>query len=194
MSVEEHLERARQWLEAAGNDLQSAEVLRQAGIFNNACFFAQQAAEKAFKGFLVATGVDCPRSHSLDSLVALVPADERLSKLSPARLDRYYIAPRYPDALPPGGSILKSYGSPDADDAIHTAQGIVDLMKAWTKDYVDAIASTAEAVRGTDIEAELGALQKLVETLKGEGHPHKCASSPPASPPAAPPKGPGRRR
>jgi len=97
-------------------------VLRQAGIFNNACFFAQQAAEKAFKGFLVATGVDCPRSHPLDSLAALVPADERLSKLSPARLDRYYIAPRYPDALPPGGSILKSYGSP------------VDLLDSHTPD------------------------------------------------------------
>jgi len=59
---------------------------------------------------------------------------------------------------------------------------------------VNAIAPTAEAVRGTDIEGELSALQKLVETLKVEGHPHKSASSPPASPPAAPPKGPGRRR
>jgi hypothetical protein len=50
-------------------------VLEQAGGVNwAACFHAQQATEKALKALLVALGIDFPRSHALERLLALLPA------------------------------------------------------------------------------------------------------------------------
>jgi len=39
-----------------------------------ACFHAQQAGEKAVKAFLVARGIDFPKTHDLARLSGLVPA------------------------------------------------------------------------------------------------------------------------
>lgn len=40
-----------------------------------ACFHAQQASEKSLKALLVAFGIDFPRSHALDRLLALLPTE-----------------------------------------------------------------------------------------------------------------------
>ena len=40
------------WLALARRDVQAADVLRHNGIYEEACFHAQQAAEKALKVFL----------------------------------------------------------------------------------------------------------------------------------------------
>jgi HEPN domain-containing protein len=133
MSVEEHLSRSRQWFEAAWNDLEAARLLMNGKIYNTACFMAQQAAEKSFKGLIVATGKTYPRSHSLGSLMGELPENVDLSALEPGRLDRYYIAPRYPESLPPEGSIVQSYGLRDAQDAINTAEGVVQIMSQWAQ-------------------------------------------------------------
>ncbi|MBT9148020.1 MAG: hypothetical protein DDT32_01789 [Syntrophomonadaceae bacterium] len=45
------------WFDFAADDIKSGEILLREGMYNMVCFHAQQAAEKALKGFLVYT---CP--------------------------------------------------------------------------------------------------------------------------------------
>lgn len=94
-----------EWISIAEMDLSSARHL-----FNThhpipleiVCFHAQQASEKALKGFLIAQGVEFPKTHDLQDL------GERCEKLncnfaelrSPiVMLNRYSVIPRYPNEL-----------------------------------------------------------------------------------------------
>jgi HEPN domain-containing protein len=44
------------WIAFARRDVQAAHVLQHNGIYEEACFHAQQAAEKALKAFLLHNG------------------------------------------------------------------------------------------------------------------------------------------
>ena len=116
MSLTKNRNQAVRWLRTAGQDLRSAEILTEAGQYANACFLAQQAAEKAVKALCYAAGLD-PWGHSVQHLcemgpVATVfaPRDEWAQKA--AELDR---APALrPDPLPewptgphPRGDVLR---------------------------------------------------------------------------------------
>ena len=92
---------ARHWLTFARQDLRMAELALSEEIYNQACFHAQQCAEKAAKGYLEQLGRSPPRTHLMSDLLALLPADA-LNPLESAllALDRFYIPTRYPDALP----------------------------------------------------------------------------------------------
>lgn len=132
MSDESRLERSRQWFDAAINDLIAAKTLMDHGMFAHACFLSQQSAEKGMKGF-IAIEQNPARSHSLGELLSALPQDARLIDLEPSRLDRFYIGTRYPESLPEGASIQKSFGKRDALDAISTAEGTVLLLASWAK-------------------------------------------------------------
>ncbi|AWP23666.1 hypothetical protein C4901_10285 [Acidiferrobacter sp. SPIII_3] len=132
MSDEARRERSRQWIEAAYDDLLAAQTLQQAGLYAQSCFFAQQAAEKAMKGFL-SIRQSAPHGHSLATLLKNLPPDESLLALEPSRLDRFYIGTRYPDALPEGSDIRSAYTRRDAEDAHTTASGVVDLLSGWAR-------------------------------------------------------------
>ena len=71
MPGDERLELTRQWLRYAQDDLDGAEYVT-ANIPSlaprHACFFAQQAAEKALKAVLIYLHIDYPRHHNLDEL------------------------------------------------------------------------------------------------------------------------------
>ena len=58
---------AREWYEAAVEDLREAVFLIDNGWYPDACFHAQQAAEKALKAFLRASGI-VARTHRLSQL------------------------------------------------------------------------------------------------------------------------------
>ncbi|GBD10253.1 hypothetical protein HRbin22_02520 [Candidatus Thermoflexus japonica] len=58
-----HLER---WLRFAREDLRMAELAFDDGIYNQACFHAHPAIEKALKGLLEARGQAPPRTHKLE--------------------------------------------------------------------------------------------------------------------------------
>lgn len=64
------------WLRHAYSDLALAGItpLPQV-LLEQLCFHAQQAAEKALKGILVACNVAVPRTHNLRTLFDLLPAD-----------------------------------------------------------------------------------------------------------------------
>ena len=53
------------WLQYAYDDLRSAKVLLAEGVYNIACFHAQQTVEKLFKSFIAAYDQPIPRTHNL---------------------------------------------------------------------------------------------------------------------------------
>ena len=53
------------WLLYAADDLKSAKVLLNEGIYNISCFHSQQVVEKLFKAFIAAYDQPIPRTHNL---------------------------------------------------------------------------------------------------------------------------------
>ncbi|MBI4495053.1 MAG: HEPN domain-containing protein [Chloroflexi bacterium] len=97
----EALLEAQEWLNRANRDLRIAAAnLRGAEVFPDAAvFFAQQAAEKALKAFLVAHDHPFPRTHDLERLVEWCETIEGgfAAFLGAARtLSPYAIGFRYP--------------------------------------------------------------------------------------------------
>jgi len=71
-------EEGQRWLSQAENDVSAAKLLKDAGYCNLACFHAQQAAEKALKGFLYSKGADNVWGHSVARLMeAPIPLPAR---------------------------------------------------------------------------------------------------------------------
>jgi HEPN domain-containing protein len=89
------------WIAFARRDVQAADVLRHNGIYEEACFHTQQAAEKALKAFLLHNGQTPPRTHDLsDLLTRCLTFDTTLNALRAecTTLTQYYAPTRYPDA------------------------------------------------------------------------------------------------
>jgi HEPN domain-containing protein len=108
------------WLRYARSDLAlarqplSADVLREALAFH-----AQQAAERSIKAVLVHFAVPFPKTHSIERLVDLLPANvpRPSDLLASARLTAYATVYRYPAEEEPI--------SPDQlDEALRLAQAV----------------------------------------------------------------------
>jgi HEPN domain-containing protein len=107
---------ARRWWAQAEDDASFVrDLAREARYFDKACFIAQQAAEKAVQACVYATGRREVFGHAVleftHDLAAMDPAFKELASAA-ARLDRYYIPTRYPNALP-GGAPFQSYTAGD---------------------------------------------------------------------------------
>ncbi len=90
------------WLERARSNLARARMGRQSPdiLYEDLCFDAQQAAEKALKGLLLYLNLEYPRTHSIGHLLSLL---ERRGKLDVPPLIReavtltdYAVTTRYP--------------------------------------------------------------------------------------------------
>lgn len=129
------LESAAAWFEYAAEDIKAARVLLSAEIYPSACFHAQQAAEKAFKGLLSATN-EIEKIHSVAKLSKTVH-DLKYDEFEPmpkaGKLDVFYMATRYPDMLP-GSLATDVYDFDDATDAIKIAEQTFLLLAKWGKD------------------------------------------------------------
>lgn len=135
----------QRWLSQAEEDLKSARVLRVAQIYPASCFLAHQSAEKALKAILVAYG-DLVQSHALcdlkSSVEALLTDGRPLPALvGVARLDRYYLGTRCPDALPEGATAQSVFDVQDADEAIGTAGRVVTALARWLREDPDRLGS-----------------------------------------------------
>lgn len=130
--IDSRLQSAAQWFHYAEADMRAAKLLRDAKEYPAACFHAQQAVEKAFKGLLSIVG-DVNKSHSISEMVRLVKdAGYARDDISPAgKLDRYYIATRYPDALP-GSNAQDVFDVQDANDAMGVAEQTIKLLVEWS--------------------------------------------------------------
>jgi HEPN domain-containing protein len=124
-------EAALRWLRQAEHDLAIARGHQERGDFSDACFMAEQAAQKALKAFLIGHGHRSVPIHSVAQLA------ERCAQTDPAFtvhitagrvLDQYYIPTRYPDALAPPALPFESYTQEQGSTAVAAAQAIVALV------------------------------------------------------------------
>ena len=92
----------RQWLQRAKSNLARAELGKQTQdiLYEDLCFDAQQAAEKALKGAMLFLHIDVPKTHSIGYLLRLindsgkVEIPENLKEA--AILTDYAVTTRYP--------------------------------------------------------------------------------------------------
>jgi HEPN domain-containing protein len=104
VTAEERLSETRRWLRQAHEDLRVAELLADGdnAAPHQACYFAQQAAEKALKAVLVFLQIEYPTSHNFDQLRDLVPMGWPLKQEYPdlEGLTDWVIKGRYPGDWP----------------------------------------------------------------------------------------------
>jgi len=114
---------------AALEDLRMAELAMNGKIYNQVCFHAQQAVEKALKGVLENKKMVPPKTHKLADLLSKLPEIQGDVKENISLLDRFYIPTRYPDALP--GQLFNGLpGKKDAEEALETAQKFLQTLSA----------------------------------------------------------------
>lgn len=124
---------ARRWLKQAEVDLGAAKALSES-FPALACFHAQQAAEKALKAILYGAGERPVLGHGVGELGGRVvehdPAYEGLRR-EVAKLDRYYVATRYPNGLPEGGDPSEAFDSSDSNAAVEVAGRVLEHARAF---------------------------------------------------------------
>lgn len=118
---------AGRWLAAAGEDLAYARHAASGGHHAPACFYAQQAAEKAVKAVHYSRGARAVLGHNLRALVeGLEPREPRLYALLDAarELDLFYVPTRYPNGLD-AGTPAQAFSSPHSKRALELAERIL---------------------------------------------------------------------
>jgi len=115
---------ADRWLGFAREDLRMAELAREEGLYAQACFHAQQVAEKVLKGYLKDRGRQAPRTHSIIDLARTAGRENLPGELARrlSALDAFYLTTRYPDAVP---SEKDRPGIEEADEALQLAEEIL---------------------------------------------------------------------
>ncbi len=114
---------SRRWLEQARYDLKTCQWNAQGKLFAPACFWAQQAAEKAAKAYIYSRGERVVMGHSVAELLETCRSydnDFEPLILLGAYLDRFYISTRYPNGLP-GGIPANAYPQKDCSEALASA-------------------------------------------------------------------------
>ena len=117
------------WLHHAQSDLALAHTTPLPPIlFEDLCFHAQQAAEKAIKAILVACDIPVPRTHNLRTLFDLLPPDvcAPADIQEAAGLSDYAVASRYPGTSEPVE--VEEYR-----EAVRMAEAVVD----WAEQVID---------------------------------------------------------
>ncbi|MCX7044267.1 MAG: HEPN domain-containing protein [Candidatus Sumerlaeota bacterium] len=90
---------AEEWLRYAQADLAFARApLPKGGMYEQLCFHAQQAAEKALKSVLVSRQIKFPFTHNLQTLINMLPLDLELPPVmaTASELTEYATVFRYP--------------------------------------------------------------------------------------------------
>jgi len=122
--------RARDWLSEAEYDLETAVILLENRRYNAACFYAQQAAEKAVKAVLLSRNIWRVGHSVLDLLKELrhhVEVPEELLDAARA-LDKHYIPPRYPNVFN-SGAPHEYYTEEDAREAVELAGKVLAFAR-----------------------------------------------------------------
>lgn len=126
-------EEARRWLASAEVELEFARYSARGGYSAQACFAAQQAAEKAVKAVHYAAGARMIVGHSVRGLIERlelqVPA--LLGVVEDARmLDLYYVPTRYPNGLSEG-TPAEAFSDEQAADAIERAARVLAATRGY---------------------------------------------------------------
>jgi HEPN domain-containing protein len=129
--MSKNLEQGKRWLAQAQQDLADARTLLNAPSYASSCFHAQQAAEKAAKGFLYSKGIRAIVSHSVTRLISeCAKYDASFAEFTDAgkELDRHYIGSRYPDFYAEGAA-HEYYTQEMADKCIRYATSISSAVE-----------------------------------------------------------------
>jgi HEPN domain-containing protein len=118
------------WLEHARSDLQLGKVaLRTKGVLpEDACFHAQQCAEKALKGLLTYLAIPFPLTHAIEVLLDLLKVNGLVIPVSVDEADelsQYAVQTRYPGVWEP---VTKS----EALKALERASVVLAWVEAKT--------------------------------------------------------------
>jgi predicted nucleotidyltransferase/HEPN domain-containing protein len=129
--VEERYSVARPWFAGGDRGIRlGALALREGDMPDEACFHAQQAAEKYLKGYLTLVNQEGQRTHELETLAescatadpTFTPWTERLKPLSP-----YAVEARYPNG--------RETDMDEARDAMSIAQGFQTFIRERVAAY-----------------------------------------------------------
>jgi len=115
----------REWFIRARSNLGLAKARPSESLFEDLCFEAQQAAEKAVKALLLERGVSFPYIHDLARLLTLLEeADEEIpgQVRKAAELTRYAVITRYP-----------GLAEPVTESQYQEAVGIAEAVLAWVE-------------------------------------------------------------
>jgi len=136
MSRKKNRDLALRWMVTAEEDLDAAETLVRTRHYAQACFFTQQAGEKAVKALWYLVDSDT-WGHSVQKLVTEYPhdlPDRALWVKWGATLDKFYIPTRYPNGLPdltPG----QVYQPEDAEEGLKTARNLIEGCRKYLESF-----------------------------------------------------------
>ena len=115
----------REWMNRAHSNLARAKLWTEGVYLEDLCFDAQQAAEKAVKGLLLARGVPHPFIHDLAALLSLAEkagVDVPTEVFDAAILTRYAAVTRYP-----------GHTRPVTDTDHHEAVKLANRVVRWVE-------------------------------------------------------------
>lgn len=128
--LEDKLKKASdEWVRRAKSNLALAKQPKlEEVVWEDLCFEAQQAAEKAIKAILVLRGIDFPKTHEIASLLALLDQSglkvpEELWKAD--NLTDYAVEARYPDRVMPVTEDEYRQAIAVAEKVVQWAEGII---------------------------------------------------------------------
>ena len=134
------VEEGRRWLRQVRQDIDDAEYSQAGGRYHLVCFLAQQAGEKALKGYLHARGEKWVWKNSVADLARqCAEYDAQFEELIGVGggLDRHYIPTRYPNGLP-GGIPAEAFDADDAEKALRQARRIIRQVEEFLEGMVGA--------------------------------------------------------
>jgi len=125
---------AQRWFQEAQAELAVVRTLRGAGHYAAACFYSQQAAEKALKAPLYAQGARIVLGPSVRDLARQCAAhDAAFAHLQDdtALLDQFYITTRYPNGLPSPAIPSESFTGAQAQAAQEAAEHVIRQVELF---------------------------------------------------------------
>lgn len=118
----------KEWMNRAKSNLHLAkESNRQEVYFEDLCFQAQQAAEKALKALMIFLDIEPPRSHNFNILLLKLGEKIEIPKVCNDVIDLndYAVQTRYPG----------DYTPVDIDE-YHNAIEIAERIVTWASEYI----------------------------------------------------------
>jgi HEPN domain-containing protein len=147
MPKENKINLASLFIKKAKQDLDSSNILLEHGSYADACYFSQQAAEKAVKAALILKTGLYPRDHlvsgyfSSELLAFIDPKWEK--KLRPlivdiVELEEHWLKPKYPFVTDTyKWDPTEEYTKKDSEAAYKKAKNVLDVVFGFIKDTYD---------------------------------------------------------
>lgn len=124
-----------EWVRIAEEELESADILFETGIYRMVCLHSQQAVEKILKALLTEQEVEFRKTHNIVDLVALLKTRRLTVNLN--HEEAGFLNAVYRSRYPPEAGLLP-HGEPTRDDAgkaLAIARGVVVDGKRMLTDH-----------------------------------------------------------